>query len=82
MHLSPLYKWVYETAATDSFVAIDKAKRVLGWQPQYSNKEALVRNYIWYIEHLHEFENKRGVSHRVPWSQGILKLAKVAFSLP
>src|SRR5690606_34515116 len=32
-HLSPLYKWVYETAATDSFVAIDKAKRVLGWQP-------------------------------------------------
>ncbi|MBX2999445.1 MAG: NAD(P)-dependent oxidoreductase [Caldilineaceae bacterium] len=82
LHLSPLYKWVYETAATDSFVSIDKAKQVLGWQPQYSNKEALVRNYIWYIEHLHEFENKSGVSHRVPWSQGILKVAKVLFSVP
>lgn len=82
LHLSPLYKWVYETASTDSFVSIDKAKRVLGWQPQYSNKEALVRNYIWYIEHLHEFENKSGVSHRVPWSQGILKVAKVVFSVP
>ncbi len=82
MHLSPLYKWVYETAATDSFVAIDKAKRVLGWQPRYSNKEALVRNYVWYIEHLHEFENKSGVSHRVPWSQGILKVAKAFFAYP
>ena len=82
MHLSPLYKWVYETASTDSFVSIDKAKRVLGWQPKYSNKDALVRNYIWYIEHLHEFENKSGVSHRVPWSQGILKLAKVVFAWP
>jgi nucleoside-diphosphate-sugar epimerase len=82
LHLSPLYKWVYETASTDSFVSIDKAKRVLGWQPQYSNKDALVRNYIWYIEHLHEFENKSGVSHRVPWSQGILKVAKVMFSVP
>lgn len=82
MHLSPLYKWVYETASTDSFVSIDKAKRVLGWQPKYSNKDALVRNYIWYIEHLHEFENKSGVSHRVPWSQGILKLAKVVFGWP
>ncbi|MBI1297008.1 NAD-dependent epimerase/dehydratase family protein [bacterium] len=82
MHLSPLYKWVYETASTDSFVSIDKAKQVLGWQPVYSNKEALVRNYIWYIEHLHEFENKSGVSHRVPWSQGILKLAKVVFGWP
>lgn len=82
LHLSPLYKWVYETAATDSFVSIDKAKRVLGWQPKYSNKEALVRNYVWYIEHLHEFENKSGVSHRVPWSQGILKVAKMFFSLP
>jgi nucleoside-diphosphate-sugar epimerase len=82
LKLSPLYKWVYETAATDSFVSIDKAKRVLGWQPKYSNKDALVRNYIWYIEHLHQFENKSGVSHRVPWGQGILKVAKVFFSLP
>ena len=30
LHLSPLYKWVYETASKDSFVSIDKAERVLG----------------------------------------------------
>jgi nucleoside-diphosphate-sugar epimerase len=79
LHLSPLYKWVYETASTDSFVSIEKAERVLGYRPKYSNKDALVRNYEWYIEHLAQFEHASGVSHRVPWKQGILKLAKVFF---
>jgi len=51
----------------------------LGFKPKYSNKDALVRNYKWYLEHLNEFENKSGVSHRVPWKQGILKLAKIFF---
>ncbi len=79
LNLSPLYKWVYETASKDSFVSIEKAERVLGYQPKYSNKDALIRNYKWYIDHMHEFENKSGVSHRVPWSQGVLKLAKALF---
>ena len=79
LRLSPLYKWVYETAATDSFVSIDKAERVLGYQPKYSNKDALVRNYEWYIAHMSQFEHASGVSHRVPWKQGILKVAKLVF---
>lgn len=77
--ISPLYKWVYETANKDSFVSIDKAEEVLGFKPRFSNKDALIRNYQWYLDNLHQFENKTGVSHRVPWSQGILKLAKVVF---
>jgi nucleoside-diphosphate-sugar epimerase len=79
LKLSPLYKWVYETAATDSFVSIEKAERVLGYRPKYSNKDALVRNYRWYLSNMHTFENASGVSHRVPWKQGILKLVKVFF---
>lgn len=79
LHLSPLYKWVYETANKDSFVSIDKAERVLGYKPKYSNKDALLRNYKWYLENLHKFENQTGVNHRVPWSQGILKVAKAFF---
>lgn len=79
LHLSPLYKWVYETASTDSFVSIEKAEKVLGYQPRYSNQDALIRNYKWYVEHLTEFEKQSGVSHRVPWKQGILKVAKVFF---
>jgi len=79
LNLSPLYKWVYETACEDSFVSIEKAERVLGFKPKYSNKDALLRNYKWYIDNLNEFENKTGISHRVPWKQGILKVAKIFF---
>lgn len=79
LHLSPLYKWVYETACEDSFVSSDKIIQRLGWKPKYSNKQALVRNYEWYIAHMNEFENRSGISHRVPWSQGILRLAKRFF---
>lgn len=79
LRLSPLYKWVYETAAEDSFVSIEKAQRVLGFDPKYSNRDALVRNYRWYLEHLHEFQGAAGVSHRVPWKQGILGLVKRFF---
>jgi nucleoside-diphosphate-sugar epimerase len=79
LKLSPLYKWVYETASKDSFVSIEKAERVLGYKPKFSNKDALIRNYKWYIEHREEFINKGGISHRVPWKQGILRFAKIFF---
>jgi nucleoside-diphosphate-sugar epimerase len=77
--LSPLYKWVYETASKDSFVSIDKAKHNLGFTPRYSNKEALIRNYKWYLDNLETFEARSGITHRVPWDQGILKIAKMFF---
>ena len=79
LKLSPLYKWVYETAAEDSFVSVEKAEKILGYRPKYSNRQALVRNYHWYVEHLDQFKNASGVSHRVPWKQGILRLAKIFF---
>ncbi len=77
--LSPLYKWIYETASKDSFVSIEKAEKILGFTPKYSNKEALIRNYKWYLENINEIIKKSGISHRVPWKQGILKLAKLFF---
>lgn len=79
MGLSPLYKWVYETACEDSFVSIERAHRVLGFTPKYSNKDALVRNYRWYLGHVDQFQGTSGISHRVPWRQGILRLAKPFF---
>lgn len=79
MKLSPLYKWVYETASKDSFVSIEKAEKLLGYKPKYSNKDALLRNFQWYIEHRDEFKDTGGVSHRVPWKQGILRVAKLFF---
>jgi nucleoside-diphosphate-sugar epimerase len=79
LRLSPVYKWAYGTVAKESFVSIEKAEKVLGFKPKYSNKQALLRNYTWYLDNLSRFEGQAGVTHRVPWSQGILKLAKKFF---
>ena len=79
LHLSPLYKWVYETACEDSFVSIEKAQRILGYNPRHSNKDALIRNYNWYLANVRNFKNASGISHRVPWKQGILRFFKVFF---
>lgn len=77
--VSPLYPWVYETAVKDSFVSIEKAQDVLGWQPQYSNVDSLIRNYDWYVANLESFKGASGVTHRVPWKQGALRIAKWFF---
>lgn len=79
LKLSPLYKWVYETASKDSFVSTEKAEKLLDFRPKYSNREALIRNFMWYLENLSRFESRSGISHRVPWDQGILKIAKWFF---
>jgi len=79
LRLSPVYKWAYGTVAKESFVSIEKAERVLGFTPRYSNTQALIRNYDWYLANLSRFEGQTGVSHRVPWSQGILQVAKHFF---
>jgi nucleoside-diphosphate-sugar epimerase len=76
LHLSPLYKWVYGTAHTDSFVSVDKARHILGWEPEYSEKDALIRSYNWYIENKESIATEAGTSHRVPWAQGILGIIK------
>ena len=79
LRLSPLYKWVYETASKDSFVSIEKAERAIGFKPRFSNQQALVRNFEWYLAHKGEFEQSSGVSHRVPWKQGALSIVKRFF---
>ncbi len=77
--LSPLYPWVYKTATKDSFVSIEKAEKILGFTPRYSNKDALLRNYEWYLKNKEKLKKASGVSHRVPWKQGILAVAKRFF---
>ena len=77
--LSPLYQWVYETVATDSFVSIDRAITRLGFAPRHSNRDALLRNFAWYRANKHHLAGAAGVSHRVPWKQGALAVAKRVF---
>ncbi|QLG48706.1 NAD-dependent epimerase/dehydratase family protein [Natrinema halophilum] len=77
LNLSPLYPWVYETAHEDSYVSVEKLKR-LGWEPAYSNREALVETYEWYLENdgADGADDETGLDHRVAWDQGALTVAK------
>jgi len=77
--LSPLYKWIYEQVGKESFVSIDKAEQQLGLVPKYSNADALIRNFKWYLANKESLKNASGLSHRAPWKQGALRLAKMIF---
>jgi nucleoside-diphosphate-sugar epimerase len=73
--LSPLVEWHYKTAHKDSFVSIEKARHLLGWEPRLSNSETLCATYDWYLAHLDEMRGA-GTTHRVPWNQQALGLLK------
>ena len=73
--LSPLAEWHYRTAHRDSFVDVSRARRLLGWQAQFSNAEALCRTYDWYLAHRDRL-GRAGTTHRVPWNQQALALLK------
>jgi hypothetical protein len=47
--------------------------------PRYSNRRALIRTFDWYLAHRDQFRGTSGISHRVPWKQGALRLAKRFF---
>jgi nucleoside-diphosphate-sugar epimerase len=76
MRLSPVYRWVYDTADQDSFVSTDKAQRELGWRPQFSNRQAMIATYDWYLREGKRMAQMTGTSHRVAWKQGALRLVK------
>ena len=78
LHLSPVYRWVYDTADQDSFVSITKAQTELGWHPRFSNRDALIDTYAWYLGEGKEMAQQTGTGHRVAWKQGMLRLAKAA----
>jgi len=78
-NLSPLYKRLYEKLQIDYFVSIDKAKTQLGYTPQYSNAQSLVRCYDWYSANCQSFQKSSGGSNNKPWKQGALRVGKLLF---
>jgi nucleoside-diphosphate-sugar epimerase len=79
LRLSPLYRWIYSTASQESFVSIARIESCLGFRPRYSNREALIRNFDWYVAHRGELGTLTGTTHRVPWKKGILRLVEHFF---
>lgn len=74
LNLSPLSAWHYKTMPVPSFVATEKAEKLLRWKAQKSNQELLMESYNWYKQHRNEVINKIGKTHRVGWNFKLLNL--------
>jgi nucleoside-diphosphate-sugar epimerase len=74
LRLSPLSAWHYRSAGRDFVLDVGRARRELGWMPRRSNVEALTETYDWYVAH--RGEHPLGSTHRSPWSERALGLAR------
>lgn len=74
LHLSPIAAWHYKTMPVDSYVSIEKAKRLLKWQPKKSNQDLFLESYLWYKQNRRKILGKVGNTHRVGWNFKILNL--------
>lgn len=74
LNLSPLSAWHYKTMPVPSYVATEKAEKILGWKAQKSNQELLMESYAWYKENRKNVINKVGKTHRVGWNFKLLNL--------
>ncbi|MBB5871451.1 nucleoside-diphosphate-sugar epimerase [Allocatelliglobosispora scoriae] len=79
LRLSPVYRRLVHKLTRDSYVSIDKACDRLGFNPQFSNKQALLKTYDWWHETAGAARRSTGRTHRDPWKQGALRLAKALF---
>ncbi len=77
LKISPLYQWVYDTMDKDSFVSIEKFTKTFKWHPKYSNSQALIKAYQWYLDNYEDIKSRpAGTTHTVGWKQGILGFFK------
>jgi nucleoside-diphosphate-sugar epimerase len=78
--LSPVYGRLLHKLLADSYVSIDKARDRLGFVPQMSNMDAILRTYAWWREStVGTATSRNGNTSRDAWRQGALSLAKILF---
>jgi nucleoside-diphosphate-sugar epimerase len=76
LRLSPVYGRLVRKLTRDSFVSTEKAEQCLGFTPRYSNTQTLLRTYRWWRSNAAAVNKATGRTHRDPWKQGALRLAK------
>lgn len=79
-NLSPLYPSLYETAPEDTYLNVEKLQAV-GWEPEYSNQEALVETFEWYRENYVADESEGEVGNRTAPDQKGLRFVKKVFQV-
>lgn len=77
LRLSPVYKRLVHKLTRDSYVSTERAVERLGFVPRFSNERALLKTYDWW--RANRTRRSAGRTHRDPWKQGALRLAKALF---
>nr|BFD88051.1 NAD(P)-dependent oxidoreductase [Streptomyces sp. Xyl84] len=78
--LSPVYMRLIHKLRADSCMDISRIRERLGFEPRYSNREAISRSFEWWrSERLGTSGPAGGRTSRDPWQQGALRLAKAVF---
>ena len=77
MGFSPLGVYHALLYGGSMYFDISKSQTELGWQPQYSNSEALIQSYDWYVNNREAVLSSSGGSHhRSAVKQGVLSAVK------
>jgi nucleoside-diphosphate-sugar epimerase len=74
LNLSPIVAWHYKTLPVNSYVSIEKAKKLLGFKPKVSNQDLLIESYDWYKNNRSKLQGKTGNTHRVIWNFKLLNI--------
>ena len=81
LHLAPFapYHWIMYSRSL--WFDIDHARTALGWQPRFSNAEAMVDSYEWFLLHRHDTVSRDASHHRSTAKQGALRVLKASTRL-
>ncbi|ASW57172.1 NAD(P)-dependent oxidoreductase [Plantactinospora sp. KBS50] len=87
LRLSPIYRRLAYKLIADSYVSIEHAGNRLGFQPRYSNREAILAAYEWWRANRGSAAGRAetrqgqatGRTSDDPWRQRALTLAKAIF---
>jgi nucleoside-diphosphate-sugar epimerase len=79
VRLSPVYRRLVHKLTADSYVSIERARDRLGFQPRYSNREAILSAYDWWRTNRDTAGRGTGRTSDDPWRQRALALAKAVF---
>jgi 2-alkyl-3-oxoalkanoate reductase len=82
LRLSPVYNRLVHKLTADSYVDISKARQRLGFSPQLSNQDAILRTYAWWRSSGARKATRTRTAGRVsnePWRQGALAALKIFF---
>ena len=69
-HLSPLQRWHRLSADREIVFDCSRAEEMLGWRPDRSGADALIRSYDWYREA--GANRPEGIAHRSRWREQAL----------